>query len=277
MGLLVRNFGKKYQGGWVQLVAAAISAAAAAKAASDARRARLGAQQQAVDTSGQDYERQKEFAQNAIQWRVADAKKAGLHPLYALSGGGASYSPQPFQTFQYDPRPTLAYGQALNQGLYAAADYWGWGKDARVVPGELSVAPTYQYDDDFWSAPGERSWPDSSVALSRRSLGIPDPSPYGITSSTPRPAMAYWDVPQLGRIIAPDASNFSESLEGLESPLGQGIVLYLNRDKGEKVLDFLAQKMGAGSVAQLARSRYWSDPVGAGLDDVKTWLDKHRR
>lgn len=36
---------------------------------------------------------QREFAQNSIQWRVEDAKKAGLHPLFALSGGGASYSP----------------------------------------------------------------------------------------------------------------------------------------------------------------------------------------
>lgn len=41
------------------------------------------------------YERQKEFAQNSIQWRVNDAKAAGLHPLFALSGGGASFSPNP--------------------------------------------------------------------------------------------------------------------------------------------------------------------------------------
>lgn len=44
--------------------------------------------------SKQEYERQKEFAQNSISWRVADAKKAGLHPLYALNGSGATYSPQ---------------------------------------------------------------------------------------------------------------------------------------------------------------------------------------
>lgn len=41
-----------------------------------------------------EYGRQKEFAQNSIQWRVNDAKKAGLHPLYALGGHGATYSPQ---------------------------------------------------------------------------------------------------------------------------------------------------------------------------------------
>lgn len=36
---------------------------------------------------------QREFAQNAIQWKVADAEKAGVHPLYAL--GAQTISAQP--------------------------------------------------------------------------------------------------------------------------------------------------------------------------------------
>lgn len=36
---------------------------------------------------------QREFAQKGIQWRVADAKKAGIHPLAALGSPGASYTP----------------------------------------------------------------------------------------------------------------------------------------------------------------------------------------
>lgn len=36
---------------------------------------------------------QREFAQNGIQWRVEDAKKAGIHPLYALGANTASYTP----------------------------------------------------------------------------------------------------------------------------------------------------------------------------------------
>ena len=41
-----------------------------------------------------DYQRQKEFNQNQIQWRVADAKKAGINPLAALGASGMSgYSP----------------------------------------------------------------------------------------------------------------------------------------------------------------------------------------
>lgn len=36
---------------------------------------------------------QKEFAQNGIQWRVDDARRAGIHPLYALGANTATYTP----------------------------------------------------------------------------------------------------------------------------------------------------------------------------------------
>lgn len=38
------------------------------------------------------YDAQREFAQNGIRWKVADAKAAGLHPLAAL-GTGSYFSP----------------------------------------------------------------------------------------------------------------------------------------------------------------------------------------
>ena len=39
------------------------------------------------------YEHQKEFAQNGIRWKVADAKAAGLHPLAALGAQTSGYTP----------------------------------------------------------------------------------------------------------------------------------------------------------------------------------------
>lgn len=39
------------------------------------------------------YEHQKEFAQNSIQWKAADASRAGIHPLYALGASTTSFSP----------------------------------------------------------------------------------------------------------------------------------------------------------------------------------------
>lgn len=36
---------------------------------------------------------QREFAQNAIQWKAKDAEAAGIHPIYALGGSTTSFSP----------------------------------------------------------------------------------------------------------------------------------------------------------------------------------------
>lgn len=41
----------------------------------------------------QNYQQQKEFAQNGIQWKAADAKAAGIHPLYAMGANTVSFSP----------------------------------------------------------------------------------------------------------------------------------------------------------------------------------------
>lgn len=41
-----------------------------------------------------EYERQKEFAQNGIRWRVEDAKAAGIHPIFAIGANTSTYSPQ---------------------------------------------------------------------------------------------------------------------------------------------------------------------------------------
>jgi len=37
--------------------------------------------------------RQIEFAKNGIRWKVEDAKRAGVHPIYALGANTVSYSP----------------------------------------------------------------------------------------------------------------------------------------------------------------------------------------
>lgn len=77
---------------------------------------------------------QKEFAQSGIRWRLADAKAAGVHPLYALGGAGATYSPsaisldvpraQAPQVEAYRSRDTLgpalaAAGQDVGRAMMA--------------------------------------------------------------------------------------------------------------------------------------------------------------
>lgn len=46
-----------------------------------------------LSSANKDRKLQKQFAQNQIQWKVADAKAAGVHPLYALGAPTISFSP----------------------------------------------------------------------------------------------------------------------------------------------------------------------------------------
>lgn len=64
-----------------------------------------------------EYERQKEFAQHGIQWRVEDARAAGLHPLSVLGSTGASYGSQPI-TVGGDYGPS---GQDIQGAMLATA------------------------------------------------------------------------------------------------------------------------------------------------------------
>ena len=73
---------------------------------------------QQVEASRLDYERSKEFAQKGVQWRVEDAKKAGLHPLFALGGAGASYSGSAFIPGQ---APSGSFAEDAARGVGQAA------------------------------------------------------------------------------------------------------------------------------------------------------------
>lgn len=67
------------------------------------------------DSNEDNQSAQEAFAQHGIRWKVADAKAAGLHPLYALGGSGATYTPSS------QPIMTAAEGASLGQNLARAA------------------------------------------------------------------------------------------------------------------------------------------------------------
>lgn len=63
---------------------------------------------------------QREFAQHGIQWRVEDAKRSGIHPLYALGAQTTSFAPVSVGSSSYDMGPALAkagqdIGRAIDQ------------------------------------------------------------------------------------------------------------------------------------------------------------------
>jgi hypothetical protein len=74
--------------------------------------------QQNIDRAhfGQSMEQQKEFAQNGIQWKVADAKKAGIHPLAAL--GAQTYNAAPaLAGGSQAPQVAAEMGQNIDRAL----------------------------------------------------------------------------------------------------------------------------------------------------------------
>lgn len=71
-------------------------------------------------TANKNVDQQRKFAQKGIQWKVADAKKAGIHPLYALGANTHSFSPIAVQD---SVGPAVAnMGQDISRAMYATAD-----------------------------------------------------------------------------------------------------------------------------------------------------------
>lgn len=60
------------------------------------------------------YHKEKEFAQNSILWRVEDANRAGIHPLYALGNPGIQAGPSPGAGIPHD---MSAMGQNISRAI----------------------------------------------------------------------------------------------------------------------------------------------------------------
>lgn len=78
---------------WGAAIGAAASLAAGALAAHQNSQQAAASRDYGYQMAALNYEAQKEFAQNGIRWRVADAKAAGLHPLAALGASPLGFSP----------------------------------------------------------------------------------------------------------------------------------------------------------------------------------------
>lgn len=68
---------------------------------------------------------QKEFAQNAIQWKAADAEKAGISKLYAMGANTVSFSPSSVGTSDAMGPAIAQAGQGLGRALEANATQTG--------------------------------------------------------------------------------------------------------------------------------------------------------
>lgn len=78
---------------------------------------------------------QREFAQNSIQWRVEDAKKAGIHPLYAIGAQSAQYSPV------YQPVENASESMSRAMGAAGSAAGQMLGRRSQPMPAGVAVFP----------------------------------------------------------------------------------------------------------------------------------------
>lgn len=101
----------------------------------------------------QQYEYQKEFAQNGVRWKVADAKAAGIHPLYALGANTTSYSP--VSSYGTDTGTSDAFA-SLGQGVGRAVS------SMMTEPERREAKARQQMDDVF------------NLALRRQELELGD-------------------------------------------------------------------------------------------------------
>lgn len=105
------------------IAGAVIGAVAGRNSDRENKLAQERANEQNLALSREQMAKQEEFAKNGIRWKVEDARAAGLHPLYALGGSGASYTPSaiPVQaaggsSWQKD------FGQNLGRAVTAGLD-----------------------------------------------------------------------------------------------------------------------------------------------------------
>lgn len=87
---------------------------------------------------------QKEFAQNAIQWKVADAEKAGIHPIYALGGSTTSFAPVSVGVSGANPLADSM--SSMGQNVARAAAAYSSPKDRLGAAAQVAQGQELQYN-----------------------------------------------------------------------------------------------------------------------------------
>ena len=127
---------------------------------------------------------QYDFAKNQIQWRVDDAKKAGLHPLYAL---GASPMTPNAQVVGGQGSGGLGFTEAFQ--TVANSSYDKQLQKQTLEMNQLKIDNQKMQNDLMWLqsvAPPQNS---GQAPLSSSNISsIQTPSPSGLTSATPQNA-----------------------------------------------------------------------------------------
>lgn len=229
-----------------------------------------------VDTQRQqNTEMQKEFAQNGIRWKVADAKAAGLHPVFALGGSGASYTPNPI-TIGGGIDPSM--GQNLSNAVARQST-----SQERSIHNATMLTLEAQAERDFAQASYYRS--EAARGIQGNGSGAPFPPVVGPLMP---PAGVGLVTPKAPDVIAPrigDASQTAAINPMWESHrAGDGVLIDLPRsDEGpaeaaENPLIWPAivarnvSKYGSRWLGEMVTSPSTMDRSSQRLGDMVDWI-----
>lgn len=158
----------------------------------------------------QDWKRQKKVMQNSISWRVADAKRAGIHPLYALGA------------------PTMSYSaSAGSSGPSLGETLGGMGQDvSRAVAAGMSDAERRLQQLTLEKAGLENEYLRSQIAsVNSRTIRESAPAfpagskiPEKVTPVTRTPGARIWGYDWESSPRTSDLGNYAENRYGDEGP-----------------------------------------------------------
>lgn len=117
---------------WPAVIAGGAAILGGAMANRSNRKAAASTNETQLQIQAENTALQREFAQSGIRWKVADAKAAGLHPLYAMGTNTAQFSPA-------IPALTTPDQSGLGRGLAEAGQHVGRSIQAQQTADQRAI------------------------------------------------------------------------------------------------------------------------------------------
>lgn len=186
--------------------------------------------------------KQREFAQSGISWKVEDAKRAGIHPLYALGANTVNYAPATVGAVADTSlgNAVAGAGQSLSRAIESTSTTQQRAAQSASLAGlQLERA---SLENDYLRA---------QIAKTRGQIGPPMPALNDKDAIPGQPATRSVELPWLGKVSTPAGESQQDNIskeygdEGLPQIPGQYRFL---RDAWRAFVDKVNKEFPHGSM-----------------------------
>lgn len=189
--------------------------------------------QNAMQMAQENIRLQKKFAQEGIQWKVKDARKAGVHPLYALGAQTHSFAP-----VSVGLTPDTAMGDALSKA--------GQNIGRAVAAGSTPTQRATAYERTIQALSVERASLEnaklrSEIASQTAQIGPPIPIPQDKPEKRPPIVIGGlpWETDPNTTNASEGEKRYGDDIGGLVSGLLTGWQDIKHNLKGMSLTDIL--------------------------------------